>query len=77
MELNVPKIDPQVSQPSASVTQPWKSKTLWVSAIMAVAPLFPPVAAVVAAQPEAVSTAVGVIFFILRLVTDTKVSMKK
>lgn len=54
----------------------WQSKTFWVSVIAAIAPAFPPVAAIIAANPELFSTALGVIFTGLRLVTKDRVVIK-
>jgi hypothetical protein len=56
--------------------KPWLSKTLWVSAIIAVAPFIPVVGLVVTANPQAVSIVVGLIFAALRLSTDTGISAK-
>lgn len=56
---------------------PWKSKTLWIAALTALVPLFPPAAAVVAANPAVVSAVVGVVFGALRLTTKTKVKLRK
>ena len=51
---------------------PWESKTLWVSLIVAVAPLFPPAQAFIIANPTAVAGAVGAVFAALRLWTGRK-----
>lgn len=54
-------------------TKPWMSKTLWAGLIVAIAPFFPPVQAIVVANPEIASIAVGAIFSALRLVTKKPV----
>jgi hypothetical protein len=51
---------------------PWESKTLWVSLIVAVAPLFPPAQAFIVANPTAVAGAVGAVFAALRLWSGRK-----
>lgn len=56
-------------------SKPWQSKTLWVSLIVAVAPLFPPVQAVLATNPELAGIAVGAVFSVLRLFTKKPVSI--
>lgn len=54
-----------------------KSKTLYVSIIVALAPLFPPVRELIAANPEAVSAFVGFVFGILRMVTNKAIVLKR
>ena len=54
-----------------------KSKTLWVSLIVALAPLFPAVRELIAANPEAVSALVGFIFGVLRLTTTQSIVLKR
>ncbi len=56
--------------------KPWLSKTMWAAALTALVPLFPPAAAIVAANPGLVSAAVGFIFAALRLTTDKKIGMQ-
>jgi hypothetical protein len=58
------------------VKKPWESSTLWASLIIAVAPFFPPVQAIIAAHPEIVGLFVGGISALLRLKTDSKVGLK-
>ena len=55
--------------------KPWLSKTVWISVIVALAPLFPPVAAVVATNPEMISFAVGAVFAAIRLISSQKISL--
>lgn len=50
-------------------TKPWASKTLWAGVIVAVAPFFPPVQAVLIANPETASILVGALFSLLRLIS--------
>ena len=59
------------------VKHPWESKTLWAGLIMAVVPLFPPVAALVAANPALAGALAGAITAGLRLMTQKKVVVKK
>lgn len=54
-----------------------KSKTLWVSLIVSIAPLFPEVQEILKDDPEIVGVSIGVIFTILRLLTKGKVTMTK
>jgi hypothetical protein len=49
--------------------KPWLSKTMWISAIVALAPFIPGVGPVIAANPEAVGIVVGMVFAGLRLMT--------
>lgn len=56
--------------------KPWESKTLWVAALTALAPLYPPVGIFVAANPEMVSAGIGVLFGLLRFVSSKKVGVK-
>jgi hypothetical protein len=55
----------------------WASKTLWASVVVAVAPFVPVVGPFIAANPEAASAVVAVVFAALRLFSDSKVSVKK
>ncbi len=50
-----------------------KSKTLWVSLIVALVPLFPSLAAQIKAHPDYAYQAVAVIFGVLRVVTKGKI----
>lgn len=52
-----------------------KSKTFYVSLVVALAPLFPAVQALVAANPEMVGAVLGGVFTVLRLVSAGKVSI--
>lgn len=47
----------------------FKSKTLWVSLIIALAPLFPAVREILVANPEAASMVVGGVVAFLRVIT--------
>ncbi len=56
--------------------KPWQSKTLWVAAVTALAPLvYPPAALWLAANPVLFSALLGGGFAALRLVTKDKVSI--
>ncbi len=55
------------------VKSPLKSKTIWVSVIVAVAAFFPSVQVAISANPEIVGMVVGGIFAVLRLITKGKV----
>ena len=50
----------------------WKSKTLWSSILIAIAPLFPPAQAWIAANPEVYNAVLGGLFAVLRFVTKDK-----
>lgn len=57
--------------------KPWQSKTLWLSAITALAPLAcPPLAAWIAVNPDLFSAALGALFGGLRVVSKDKVVIK-
>ena len=53
--------------------KPWQSKTLWAGVFVALAPLFPPVGAFVAANPAVAGAVAGAITAALRFITDKKV----
>lgn len=55
----------------------WKSKTFWASLVTAVLPVFPPVAVLIAANPEAYSAVLGAVFGALRITTVAPLSVKK
>lgn len=60
-----------------SVKKPWQSKTLWVSALTVIMPIVAPPAGVwIAANPEAFSALLGVVFAGLRMITHDKVAIK-
>lgn len=61
---------------NGDTTKPWQSKTLWVSLIVALAPLLPPVQAVLIANPTLVTSAVACVFAALRLMSSQKISLK-
>jgi hypothetical protein len=67
----------KVTEVLAETVQPWQSKTLWVSLIMALAPVIPPLGAVIAANPELAGIAAGVLVAGLRLISSKKVTLKK
>jgi hypothetical protein len=52
-----------------------KSKTFWVSLVVALAPLFPVVSEFISGQPEMFSMAIGGVFTFLRFITKDKVSI--
>lgn len=54
-----------------------KSKTLWVSLFMALAPLFPSVQEFITANPSVTGMVVGSIFGLLRIKTDSGVVLKE
>lgn len=55
----------------------WASKTLWVSVLTAVLPaVYPPAAALLAANPELAAAAVGAVFAALRMISSHKVTAK-
>lgn len=56
--------------------KPWKSKTLWMAAVMALAPLLPPVGVWVTANPELASLVVSGLFAGLRFVTNGKIALE-
>lgn len=54
----------------------YKSKTLWVSLLVALAPFVPPLQVLILANPEVASLIVGGVFAGLRLTTSKKVVVK-
>ncbi len=56
--------------------KPWQSKTLWVALLVAIAPFYPPINAVVASNPELVSIGLGFLFTGLRLLSKDKIVIK-
>jgi hypothetical protein len=69
-------MDTTVITPTAKTSKPvWQSKTFWVAAITALAPLYPPVAAFVATNPTLVTVGLGVVFGVLRTVTKGAVTI--
>jgi uncharacterized membrane-anchored protein len=67
---------PKVETPKEDCKPLFKSKTVWLSVIVAVAGFFPPAQAILVAQPEIASLVVGGIFGAVRLITKGKVSVK-
>lgn len=63
--------------PVSENKQFWASKTMWMSLIVAVAPICPPLNAIISAHPELVSLVVGGIFAGLRMMTTKKISIPK
>ena len=59
-----------------SVTQPWKSKTLWASVIVAIATFLPVVGPAILANQQWIIPALGFIFGALRLTTDDAIGLK-
>ena len=59
-----------------SKKKPWHSKTQWVSLLVAVAGFFPGAGEFVASNPEFVGILVGVVFSLLRISTDSTISLK-
>jgi hypothetical protein len=55
----------------------WQSKTFWTSLVTILLPLYPPASAWVAANPEAYSAAIGLIFSGLRIATKEPVKKPK
>jgi hypothetical protein len=56
--------------------KPWLSKTLWVSVIVAIAPLIPGVSPIIIANTEYIGLAVGAVFGLLRLVSKDQIKME-
>lgn len=60
----------------SKVKKPWMSKTLWANLILAAVAFFPvgPIAQII--TPENISLVFGIVNTILRLVTDSKITLK-
>lgn len=57
-------------------SKPWyASKTLIAAAITSLAPLFPPIAAVVQANPSLVLASISGIFAVLRIISHGKITL--
>lgn len=55
---------------------PWKSKTLWMSLLVAVGAFVPPVAEWMKANPELFGLVLGGIFAALRLITKGRIAIE-
>jgi hypothetical protein len=55
---------------------PFQSKTLWTSLIIAIAAFFPSVQVIVSANPEIVGVVIGAVFGLLRIVSKKEVGLK-
>lgn len=55
--------------------KPWQSKTLWLSALTAIAPLFPTANDFITSSPGTFGAILGVAFFVLRLVTKGSITI--
>jgi hypothetical protein len=64
-------------QGDSDVKHALKSRTVWAGIIMAVVPLIPPLQALVIANPELTGVLAGLVVAGLRLVTDSKVTLKR
>lgn len=61
---------------TAPVTKPvWQSKTFWAALVTTLAPCYPPIAAFVAVNPWAVTSGLGLVFGVLRVVSHGKVTI--
>lgn len=56
--------------------KPWESKTLWLAAITAVAPLIPPIGEFVRESPDLFACGLSVLFGALRFVTDSRINIR-
>lgn len=56
--------------------KPWKSKTLWLALISAVAAFIPSVNAMIVAHPDGYVGIVSALFALLRLVSKDKISIE-
>lgn len=66
-----------MEEAAATNKKSYLSKTLWISAITAVAPLFTPgLSAWISSNPELFSGIVGILFTALRVVTKDKLVIK-
>lgn len=62
-----------MSESSTSVKKFWKSKTFWASLVTGALGYIPGVKDFLITNPEIVTTALGVVFSVLRFVTKDKV----
>ena len=56
--------------------KPWMSKTLWLAVFTAIAAFFPPVESWIGENPTMFTTVLSAAFFVLRWVTQGKVSIE-
>lgn len=68
---------PETQAPAVvDAKKPWQSKTIWITAITALAPLAIPGASQwIASNPELFSGVLGALFAFLRLVSSDKISI--
>lgn len=55
--------------------KPWQSKTLWIGLVVAASGFFPPVHTWITHNPELFSTACGLVFAGLRLITNKTIDI--
>jgi hypothetical protein len=56
--------------------QPWKSKTAWISLLIALSSFIPDVSGWVSEHSDAFQQAVGLLFLVLRFVSHDKIVIK-
>lgn len=61
---------------STEPQNPFTSKTLWMSLIVAVAGFFPPIKAFIESNASLVTAVIGFIFGFLRFKTDAPIGLK-
>jgi len=55
--------------------KPWQSKTLWIGLAVAASGFFPPVHTWIKSNPELFTTACGLVFAGLRLITNKQIDI--
>lgn len=58
------------------VKEPWKSKTIWISLLVALSAFNPPIQKIISENPEVFSSAVGILFGLMRLISKDKIVIK-
>lgn len=54
----------------------WRSKTIWIAAITAIAGFFPPFQQWMIENPEMVTMTIGLVFGLLRAISKGKIDIK-
>ena len=56
--------------------KPYQSKTIWLGVITAAAAFYPPVAKLIAENPETFASIMGAVFTFLRVISKDKIVVK-
>lgn len=62
--------------PPAETKKPWHSKTNWIALVVAIAAFFPPVSSWISENPEIFAQVTAGLFFLLRMMSKDKITIK-